>query len=251
MQDGVDQAGIRLSKEVIEVVGKHKSLEEISFVGMSMGGLICRYAIGLLYKEDDATIAGLKPNSFFSFATPHLGARGHVAWMVENAWSLFPLIKPSCDHFFLRDTDHGKKLPLLVEMTLPDSNFFKGLAVFRKRVLYGNVEKDHRTSYQSGTIWPYEKKQKKQYTYHPNYPTIVLHEEEEDPLVPFYSEESGEWIAAQNLLKLSWVRVGCHFDGWFAKLLNHTNIVVCFEKMNAIGKTAVAHFVDSFSDCDQ
>lgn len=62
----------------------------------SLGGLIARYAIGRLYEpittmessvgtedhEDRGTgikgrIAGLEPMNFITFASPHLGSRGH------------------------------------------------------------------------------------------------------------------------------------------------------------------------------
>ncbi len=38
--------GDRLVEEVTATVAAHPGLERISFMGHSMGGLICRYAIG-------------------------------------------------------------------------------------------------------------------------------------------------------------------------------------------------------------
>lgn len=60
----------------------------------SLGGLIARYAIGRLYepvtrdssvngnhinedKDLEGKIAGLEPMNFITFASPHLGSRGH------------------------------------------------------------------------------------------------------------------------------------------------------------------------------
>eukprot|EP00879_Flechtneria_rotunda_P013363 GHRR01013953.1.p1 GENE.GHRR01013953.1~~GHRR01013953.1.p1 ORF type:complete len:551 (+),score=223.72 GHRR01013953.1:242-1894(+) len=49
-----------------------------------MGGLIARYAIGLLASPDTGTVAGLMPVCFVSIATPHLGCSSHhpneVTW---------------------------------------------------------------------------------------------------------------------------------------------------------------------------
>ncbi|KAG0603047.1 hypothetical protein M758_10G061800 [Ceratodon purpureus] len=113
---GVDVMGERLAKEVMEVIEKNPGVTKISFVGHSLGGLISRYAIGLLYAPpggrmllqmgeksstsdseagasgrdhtgaplkttieglEQDTIAGLIPVNFITLATPHLGCRGN------------------------------------------------------------------------------------------------------------------------------------------------------------------------------
>lgn len=92
-----------LVSQVISVVSRHPDLQKISFIGHSLGGLIARYAIAVLYQhnripkhgeengEEDGDephrsslaekprgdIAGLEPVNFITFATPHLGSRGH------------------------------------------------------------------------------------------------------------------------------------------------------------------------------
>lgn len=89
--------------KVISVIKRHPSVQKISFVGHSLGGLIARYAIGRLYERDltreqsqengecrsdgvedpllehkvKGKIAGLEPVNFITSATPHLGTRGH------------------------------------------------------------------------------------------------------------------------------------------------------------------------------
>lgn len=86
---------------MVSVVKNWPGLYKISFVAHSLGGLIARYAIGRLYEFSDklgtaeqsesssggetnisgkcykAKIAGLEPMNFVTFATPHLGSRGH------------------------------------------------------------------------------------------------------------------------------------------------------------------------------
>lgn len=249
--DGADQAGTRLAKEVLEVVSKHKKLEEISFVGMSMGGLISRYAIGVLYREEDGTIAGLKPYAYASFASPHLGARGQVSRVIEHGLSHLPYFKGSCDQFFMRDIQSESGVPLLVEMTMPEYKFYKGFALFKKRVLYSNVMNDHRTAFQSGAMWPYHLQSP--YNFHSDYETLVIHDDElvserTPELEPFYKPDSHEWNAAHNFSDLKIIRYGAHLNGWFSTWLNHSNIIVAFETINSIGKNVIAHFVDSFDD---
>ncbi|KAF9622952.1 hypothetical protein IFM89_035667 [Coptis chinensis] len=93
--DGVDVMAERLAQEVMTVVNRRPKLQKISFVAHSLGGLVARYAIGRLYKQDilresdegngvsfvgdksKGKIAGLEPMNFITFATPHLGTRGH------------------------------------------------------------------------------------------------------------------------------------------------------------------------------
>ena len=45
--EGIDRCGERLAHEVEECIAKHPSLERISVMGHSMGGLIVRYAVGV------------------------------------------------------------------------------------------------------------------------------------------------------------------------------------------------------------
>jgi len=75
--DGLDNAGMSLAQEVEEFTAMLRergvNVRLISFVGHSLGGLVSRYAIGLLY--DRGFFDHVKPMNFTTFATPHLGAR--------------------------------------------------------------------------------------------------------------------------------------------------------------------------------
>lgn len=83
------------------VVEKAESLKKISFIAHSLGGLIARYAVAVLYtpnissnqsqdmvassaanakpvcSSNKGLIAGLEPINFITLATPHLGVRGN------------------------------------------------------------------------------------------------------------------------------------------------------------------------------
>lgn len=106
-----------LNFQVISVVGRHSNLEKISFVGHSLGGLVARYAIAVLYEQDTTRkaadengegggdklsksdveektrgkIAGLEPMNFITCATPHLGARGHKQVLLITRFFVFSL----------------------------------------------------------------------------------------------------------------------------------------------------------------
>lgn len=118
------------------MIKRHPSLQKISFVGHSLGGLVARYAIGRLYEQElpqnsdkisveepKESIAGLAPVYFITSATPHLGSRGHKQvplfsgsrtlekFATRMSWCLGKTGK----HLFLADGDDGKP-PLLIRM---------------------------------------------------------------------------------------------------------------------------------------
>ncbi len=103
---GIDECGLRLADEIRGVVAKHSSLEEITFIGHSLGGLIARYAIGDLYDGGSSAITGssnnnsasgsnqdgnssssssgtmlggrLRPMHFIAIASPHCGIMSDI-----------------------------------------------------------------------------------------------------------------------------------------------------------------------------
>lgn len=100
---------IFLSCQVISVVNRRSGVQKISFVAHSLGGLIARYAIGKLYEpviknatinghhvnEDkylEGRIAGLEPMNFITFATPHLGSRGHKQVLLDALILMYSFI---------------------------------------------------------------------------------------------------------------------------------------------------------------
>ncbi|GFY80670.1 alpha/beta-Hydrolases superfamily protein [Actinidia rufa] len=189
--DGVDRMGERLAGEVLDVVKRWPEVRKISFVAHSLGGLVARYAIGRLYelfpkmettglsgncssrehlnkltqhpeKHFGARIAGLEPMNFVTFATPHLGSRGHrqlpflcgLPFLERSAPQTAHLIVGrSGKHLFLTDNDEGKP-PLLVQM-VNDSNdvkFMSALRSFKRRVAYANANYDYVVGWRTSSI---------------------------------------------------------------------------------------------------
>jgi Putative serine esterase (DUF676) len=135
-----------------------------------MGGLVSRYAIGLLYA--DKFFDNVKPVNFTTFATPHLGTRkpsaGSPGDTLVNRTFNFLIPKFigrtgtfSFPHFqsqnpqkqtvirgpqlFLEDND--KEQPLLVAMAEEESDYFKALQLFPRISLYANVAQDFLVPY--------------------------------------------------------------------------------------------------------
>ncbi|XVF40348.1 hypothetical protein PTKIN_Ptkin01aG0106100 [Pterospermum kingtungense] len=184
---GIDGAGKRLADEVLQVVKKTESLKRISFLAHSLGGLFARYAIAVLYSENDTsgtrsnnvtdssdgnlqtpsllrrgTLAGLEPVSFITLATPHLGVRGRKQFpFLLGVPILEKLAPPIAQFLFLRT---GKQLyltdgkpsrpPLLLRMTsdCEDGKFISALGAFRCRIAYANVSYDHMVGWRTSSI---------------------------------------------------------------------------------------------------
>ncbi|KAI3460115.1 hypothetical protein Pfo_016778 [Paulownia fortunei] len=185
--DGVDVMGKRLADEVISVVDRHPNLQKISFVGHSLGGLIARYAVAVLYRQDlirkpgeengeygrdesqrssleaklRGNIAGLEPVNFITSATPHLGSRGHKQvpvlcgfYTMEKVASRASwLLGRTGKHLFLSDYDDGKP-PLLLSMSndSEDLKFISALQSFKRRVAYANARFDHLVGWSSSSL---------------------------------------------------------------------------------------------------
>ncbi|KAJ8771371.1 hypothetical protein K2173_026548 [Erythroxylum novogranatense] len=181
--DGVDVMGGRLAEEVITVIKRHPSVQKISLVGHSLGGLIARYAIAKLYgrgtrkengdcKDDEfedasigeklkGKIAGLEPVNFITFATPHLGSGCHKQvpgfcgfYTMENvAARMSGLLGRTGRHLFLADCDNGKS-PLLVQMVndSEDLKFISALESFKRRIAYANARFDHLVGWSTSSL---------------------------------------------------------------------------------------------------
>jgi hypothetical protein len=148
-RDGIEQGGLRLAEVVSGLAEQHPSLERISFVGNSLGGLYVRSCATVLHDSGSSTgtMAGLVPDALVTTGCPHLGVR---------RFTYLPLPRPvrslgrfvagrTADELLLRDRRYGtdgKSLPLLVEMSQPDSPHGAALRAFGRRRAYANIRGD-------------------------------------------------------------------------------------------------------------
>ncbi|CAN1228873.1 Putative lipase ROG1 [Linum grandiflorum] len=180
--DGVDLMGERLAEEVRLVVRRRPEVRKISFVAHSLGGLIARYAVARLYEQIpkaahsgganamqqgldqpyEARIAGLEPVNFITFASPHLGSRGHkqfpilcgLPFLERRASQTAHLVAGKTGkHLFLTDNDGGKP-PLLLRMVndSDDLKFISALRSFKRRVVYANANFDYMVGWGTSSI---------------------------------------------------------------------------------------------------
>ncbi|KAL6588133.1 hypothetical protein OROMI_001111 [Orobanche minor] len=266
--DGVDKMGERLAEEVIDVIKHWRGVRKISFVAHSLGGLVARYAIGRLYslslrtqstglpgycsnldKFCEANIGGLEPMNFITFATPHLGSRGHkqlpllcgLPFLEKSAPQTAHWIAGrSGKHLFLTDSDGGKS-PLLLRMVndSDDLHFMSALHVVGWRT---SSIRRHNELPKSNLIVNDVK-----------YPHIVRVERgiTEDGASKANSAIGTQVIDVEEemirgLTQVSWERVDVSFHKSSQRYVAHNTIQVKSYWLNSDGADVIQHMMDNF-----
>lgn len=190
--DGIELGAERVTKEIedtledLERIGK--KIKKLSVVGYSLGGLVARYVIGLLYSND--WFSKLEPVNFTTFATPHLGVRTPYLGVHNQVWNLLGsrTLSVSGQQLFTVDVFRNNKQPLLSLLADPSSIFIKALAAFKNRVLYANIINDRSAPYYTTCITPtdpFANLEAININYLHNYSPIIL-----DPANPVSRKES-------------------------------------------------------------
>eukprot|EP00798_Chlamydomonas_sp_ICE-L_P013448 gene13448-19306_t len=144
--DGIDCCADRLVKELkneVDVLeSQGKTVTKVSLVGYSLGGCICRHAVGQLEAEGFFNSvgeggSGIEAGFFTSIASPNLGS-----------------FKYPSDGILHKDSHYWGR-PLLVNMADPNLCFHKGLSCFKKLVLMSNIQDDRSVKYPSVLV-PFE-----------------------------------------------------------------------------------------------
>lgn len=162
--DGVEAGATRIVDELKRVVVKYPGLKRLTVYGNSLGGIYARYAVALMYAEDGnvGTMLGLKPCTFLTTATPHLGVGPYgyfavVPALARATWS--KNLGGSIMELTLSDGHRRKSgQPLLVDMADPEVteplNFIGALGAFERRCAFANATNDFLVSYETASISP-------------------------------------------------------------------------------------------------
>ncbi|KAH6883109.1 lipid particle protein [Alternaria rosae] len=154
--DGIDTGGERVAEEVErkleELAEAGHDITKISVVGYSLGGLIARYAIGLLFHR--GIFEKIQPVNFTTFATPHLGVRTPLKGYHSHIWNVLGArtLSMSGRQLFGVDKFRNTDRSLLAVLADPESIFIRGLAQFKHRSLYANVVNDRTVTYYTAGI---------------------------------------------------------------------------------------------------
>ncbi|KAL4301734.1 hypothetical protein GQ457_10G005270 [Hibiscus cannabinus] len=291
--DGVDMMGERLAQEVLDVVKHWPEVRKISFVAHSLGGLVARYAIGRLYgnssklgqagplvnsltgehtnssmsyleQPSEDRIAGLEPMNFITFATPHLGSRGHkqlpllcgLPFLEKRASQTAHLVVGrSGKHLFLTDSEEGKP-PLLLRMVNDgdELKFISALRAFKRRVLYANANYDHMVGWRTSSIRRQNELPKSNLlVLDEKYPHVVYVESEttnkiqnEASSIAISQISDVEEVMIQGLTQVPWERVDVSFQKSKQRYVAHNTIQVKSYWFNSDGTDVVFHMIDNF-----
>ncbi|CAK7893990.1 lipid droplet phospholipase 1 [[Candida] anglica] len=153
--DGLQLNAERVVSDVLYEIEMLKSennikVTKISFVGYSLGGLISRYAIGIL--NEIGFFDKVQPMIFSTFATPHVG----VHFFQQNAFDILAnelgkyLFGKSGNEMFMGDDEL-----ILKKMADPEHKFYKGLKRFKKHILLANVKNDRTVAFFTSYITDY------------------------------------------------------------------------------------------------
>ncbi|KAI5860171.1 DUF676-domain-containing protein [Durotheca rogersii] len=184
--DGIELGGERVCHEIEEelelIRSKGGNIKKLSIVGYSLGGLVARYAVGLL--EMRGVLDRVEPVNFTTFVSPHLGVRTPLRGWHSQAWNVMAArtLSMSGRQLFLIDDYRDTGRPLLSVLTDPESIFMSGLKKFARRTLYTNAVNDRSAVYYTTCIAktdPYADRGRIQAHYLEGYEDVIL-----DPLNP-------------------------------------------------------------------
>ncbi|KAH8671110.1 putative serine esterase-domain-containing protein [Xylariales sp. PMI_506] len=185
--DGIERCGERVCLEIEEqleiIKSKGGNITKLSIVGYSLGGLVARYAIGILGAR--GVLDKVKPMTFTTFASPHLGVRAPLLGWHNHVWNVVGArtLSMSGRQLFLVDEFRDTGRPLLAVLADPGSIFMSSLAKFERRTLYANIINDKIAVYYTTGIAktdPFSDTSKIKANYVEGYGDVVL-----DPKNPF------------------------------------------------------------------
>jgi len=154
--DGIDWGGERVADEIIDRVKvlreeAGKTVTRISVLGYSLGGLVARYVIGILYARD--FFKDIQPVNFTTVATPHIGLVRYKTWFSSVAAAIGPrFLSRTGEQFYCADKWSSTGAPLLQVMVDKERVFYKALASFRNVTIYANAVKDRTVAYVTAAI---------------------------------------------------------------------------------------------------
>ncbi|KAI0102009.1 putative serine esterase-domain-containing protein [Nemania sp. FL0031] len=211
--DGIELGGERVCVEIEEEIEairrKGGNITKLSIVGYSLGGLVSRYAIGLLYAK--GVLDKVEPVNFTTFATPHLGVRAPLRGWYDSIWNRLGarILSESGRQLFIVDKFRDTGRPLLSILADPESIFIMGLKKFRRRTLYSNIINDRTVVHYTSMITktdPYRDLTKIKTNYVKGYEDVIL--DQANPVEPLVPITPNPTISSVAVNSLSYVKNG-------------------------------------------
>lgn len=202
--DGIEIGAERVALEIEETLEQLArdgyDIKKLSMVGYSLGGLVARYAAGLL--QHKGWMDKIKPVNFTTFASPHLGVRTPLVGFQNHLWNVLGArtLSTSGRQLFTVDSFRDTGRPLLSVLADPDSIFIRALAKFENRSLYTNIVNDRSAVFYTtgiSRVDPYVDIDKLKLNYLDGYDDVILNPKEpftlrkDDDLPSFYTRLAG------------------------------------------------------------
>ncbi|KIO19965.1 hypothetical protein M407DRAFT_82078 [Tulasnella calospora MUT 4182] len=169
--DGIDWGAERVIEEIKARIAsiegstpgsseaKRRKVTRFSIFGYSLGGLVARYTVGILYATK--FFDTVKPINFATIATPHIGlTRYRGSFLSRLTHTLGPrLLSRTGKQFYAKDNDDwgdGNRKPLVEAMSEKDSVFFEGLSQFKHIHFVGNAIDDLTVPFVTACVESYD-----------------------------------------------------------------------------------------------
>ncbi|KAG8978275.1 hypothetical protein FRB90_008513, partial [Tulasnella sp. 427] len=152
--DGVDWGAERVVQEVKDRIAvietpeanPRKKVTRFSIIGYSLGGLLSRYAVGILYSTGFFDDGKVKPVNFATIATPNIGLLRYDTVFSSFAHTMGPIfLSRTGKHFYAKDADEwggGGGKPLLEVMSERGNVFYDALTKFERVTFVANAIND-------------------------------------------------------------------------------------------------------------
>ena len=259
--DGVERGGARLADELWSIVTFYHAAYfsvRLSLVGVSLGGLYARAALGDARLWGAVASGALRLGNLITFASPHLGVRGHQYALGEGAMLLgvlgatgreLLLADPAQVRRGVDGTDY--ELAFLPWLAHPASPHVRTLARFERKVLVANAFGDDKVPLASAALGlsaaaiadagvtlvgaPHVA------ALHNAEPQYVL---DTDPSIAHDLAPPERAMALQLRSAHAgtpWTTLVARFDEWPARLVNHTRIAASKRFMTSVGTDVPRH----------
>ncbi|KAF4467957.1 lipase serine esterase [Fusarium albosuccineum] len=209
--DGIERGGERVCAEIEGEMRKIEKeggkITKLSIVGYSLGGLVSRYAVGLLYAK--GTLDTVECMNFTTFASPHLGVRTPLKGWHNHIWNVLGArtLSMSGRQLFTIDNFRDTERPLLSVLADPNSIFMSGLRKFKRRTLYTNITNDRSAVYYTTGITktdPYTNMDKVKPNYLKGYEGVLL--DPNNPVAPFPKIRGATSLSTISTSAVKWFK---------------------------------------------
>ncbi|KAF8941011.1 hypothetical protein BGZ47_007521 [Haplosporangium gracile] len=203
---------------------KSRKVTQFSFLGYSLGGLIGRFAMGLLDMEKffdpvEQGGQGIEPVYFVTMATPHLGIRKPPQTNFSKVYNYLSsrMLSRTGEQLQLID-DYANGKPVLLAMSEPESIFVHALNRFKRRAIYCNVRNDRSVPFWTASFSdadPFVELESLQIQYSSGYSSVIESYEPHDleMLAQLQDERAAalkEMPLSEKISNINWSRYGLY-----------------------------------------